>query len=193
MPGRRFAARRRPTFRCISIVSMIRTAGVIDRAASLRRTPFGSSPPRAHEAFAAQAAARPEDAALVYGDQIVSYGQLNRRAEAIADALSELGVSSGELVAVAFDRSPDLVAAMLAALKAGTAFLPFDIECPAQRLESMMEDSRPRLCITHEALLDRLPPRSHTIAWQDRGGLVIAGREAARRLPRGTSRKDRPS
>ncbi len=111
-----------------------------------------------HELFAACAAADPEAVALVYEGEELSYGALNRRANHLAHRLMTLGVGPDVAVGVCAERSPELVAALLAVLKAGGAYLPLDPEYPRERLALMMEDSQVPVLLAQERLLDRLPP-----------------------------------
>src|SRR6185295_6723687 len=86
-----------------------------------------------HRRFEKQAALGPERIALAWANERVTYGELNRRANQLAYRLRALGVVSDSVVGIAMDRSPDLMAAILAVLKAGGAWLPLDPEAPAER------------------------------------------------------------
>src|SRR5579859_5964239 len=78
--------------------------------------------------FAAQAAANPDATAVAWGGTAISYAELDRRSNALAWRLRRRGVSTDTPVAVAIERGPDLVTALLAVLKAGGAYLPVDPE-----------------------------------------------------------------
>jgi amino acid adenylation domain-containing protein len=100
-------------------------------------------------------AARCADAvALVFGDETVSYAELNRRANRLARRLRRHGVGPDVLVALAVERSAEMVMALLAVLKAGGAYVPLDPDYPAQRLAHMLRDSGARLVLTQERLLE---------------------------------------
>ncbi len=71
----------------------------------------------------------------------LSYGQLEEQSNRLANHLHSLGVVPGSLVAIALDRSPELVVAALAVLKAGAAYLPLDVAYPAERLNFILQDS----------------------------------------------------
>ena len=114
-----------------------------------------------HRLFEAQAAATPEAAAVFFEDEVLSYGELNARANQLAHALIELGVMPDTPVAIALERSPAMIVALLATLKAGGAYVPLDPDYPAGRLAFMLEDSGARILLTQEALRERLP---HTVA-----------------------------
>ncbi|SDU36152.1 non-ribosomal peptide synthase domain TIGR01720/amino acid adenylation domain-containing protein [Pseudomonas synxantha] len=105
----------------------------------------------------AQVAATPEAPALVFGEQQLSYDQLNRRANQLAHKLIELGVGPDALVGIAAERSLEMVIALLAVLKAGGAYVPLDPEYPQDRLSYMIEDSGIGLLLTQQHLLSQLP------------------------------------
>ncbi len=77
----------------------------------------------------------------------IGYGALNRAVNRIAHRLRRAGVRSGDVVAVCMERDETSIAAFLAALKLGAAYLPLDIELPAERLRQMIEDAAPRLAL----------------------------------------------
>src|SRR5205085_669564 len=81
--------------------------------------------------------------AVQFGDQQLTYCELNRRANQLAGCLLGLGVRPESLVAVAMGRSLDLAVALLAIMKAGGAYLPLDPDYPAERLAFMLKDARP--------------------------------------------------
>ncbi|WP_395607828.1 non-ribosomal peptide synthase/polyketide synthase [Pseudomonas sp. B22129] len=105
----------------------------------------------------AQVAATPEAPALVFGDQQLSYQQLNHRANQLAHQLIELGVGPDSLVGIATERSLEMVVGLLAVLKAGGAYVPLDPEYPQDRLSYMIEDSGIGLLLTQQHLLASLP------------------------------------
>ncbi|WP_315871651.1 non-ribosomal peptide synthase/polyketide synthase [Pseudomonas sp. JV449] len=110
-----------------------------------------------HRLLEAQAQARPDAIALVCNGQALSYGELNCCANRLAHRLRAAGVGPDVLVAVALDRSVDMVLALLATLKAGGAYVPLDPQFPADRLAFMLEDSRARVLLTAGDLHERLP------------------------------------
>jgi amino acid adenylation domain-containing protein len=111
-----------------------------------------------HVLFEAQVALRPDAVAASYDHEAVSYAQLNARANQLAHRLLACGVGPDRLVALALERSTDLVVAILAVLKAGGAYLPLDTSYPADRFAFMLEDAGPVAMVTSETLLDSLPP-----------------------------------
>ncbi|MGV2465246.1 UNVERIFIED_CONTAM: AMP-binding protein, partial [Pseudomonas aeruginosa] len=92
-------------------------------------------------AFAHQAASAPEAIALVCGDEYLSYAELDMRAERLARGLRARGVAAEALVAIAAERSFDLVVGLLGILKVGAGYLPLDPNYPAERLAYMLRDS----------------------------------------------------
>uniref|UniRef100_UPI000BFB55E9 amino acid adenylation domain-containing protein n=1 Tax=Streptomyces sp. st77 TaxID=1828074 RepID=UPI000BFB55E9 len=137
----------------------------LSEAESAEQRAFGTpldapaSPLRIDDAFAAQAAARPDAPALTAGSTTLSYAELNCRAEVLADGLYAHGVRPGDLVGLCLPRSTDLVAAMLAVLKADAVHVPLDPEHPADRRERTARDAGVRLTVGDPAALTGHPPR----------------------------------
>ena len=98
--------------------------------------------------FEAQAARTPARPAVVCGATELSYAELNARANRLARGLVAHGAGPESVVAVAMDRSPDLVAALLAVVKAGAAYLPVHAAMPAERVAWMLADAAARVLIT---------------------------------------------
>ncbi|AZQ36253.1 amino acid adenylation domain-containing protein [Streptomyces cyaneochromogenes] len=91
----------------------------------------------------AEAAARHGDAVAVrFADRELTYAELHGRANALAHRLRSLGVGPDTVVGVHLDRSPELMVALLAVLKAGGAYLPLDTGYPRERLAFMLADAR---------------------------------------------------
>ncbi|WP_036720607.1 condensation domain-containing protein, partial [Paenibacillus sp. JCM 10914] len=107
-----------------------------------------------HTLFEWQAKATPDAMAVVYGNRAWTYKQLNGKANALARQLKERGIGPEEVVAVLIERSPFMLVAQLAVLKAGGAFLPIDPEYPADRILFMLEDSKVKRLIANK---QRLP------------------------------------
>ena len=108
------------------------------------------------ELFAAQVARTPDATALVIGEEHLSYAELGTRAMTLARALLARGAKPERVVAVALPRSADLVVALLAVLKTGAAYLPLDLNHPAERVELMLTDADPHLVIAEDGFGDRL-------------------------------------
>jgi amino acid adenylation domain-containing protein len=96
----------------------------------------------------AQVARTPDAVAVAFEGRTLTYGELDARANDTAAALRDLGAGPGTVVAVCAERSLDLVAALLAVLKTGAAYLPLDPEYPADRLAFMLADTAPLALLT---------------------------------------------
>ncbi|MCF5665397.1 amino acid adenylation domain-containing protein [Pseudomonas marginalis] len=110
-----------------------------------------------HELVADRAGETPEAVAVKFGEQQLTYGELDRQANRLAHALIARGVGPEVRVAIAMPRSAEIMVAFLAVMKAGGVYVPLDIEYPRDRLLYMMQDSRARLLLTHSAVQQRLP------------------------------------
>jgi len=116
---------------------------------SCRHLPAPRSPGRLFpQIFEQHARATPDALALLSEHGSISYAELNGRANALAHDLIAEGIGSEDLVALALPRSPDMVVALLAILKAGAAYLPLDTDYPAERLAFMLDDAKPVQLIT---------------------------------------------
>jgi amino acid adenylation domain-containing protein len=107
------------------------------------------------ELVTSQAAAKPNAVALMAGGGSVTYGELDKRANQLANYLIALGVGSETIVGLCLDRSPKSVMCALAVLKAGGAYLPLDPAYPSERLLLMLNDARPRVFITRAELAEK--------------------------------------
>ncbi|MFD8820691.1 AMP-binding protein, partial [Streptomyces sp. NPDC059627] len=97
--------------------------------------------------FEAQVRATPEAPAVVFEDTVLTYRELNRRANRLAHALIARGVGPEQVVALRLPRSAELVVAVLAVLKTGAAYLPVDPDYPAPRIAYMLQDARPAVVL----------------------------------------------
>ncbi|WP_122303212.1 non-ribosomal peptide synthetase, partial [Pseudomonas syringae group genomosp. 3] len=93
--------------------------------------------------FEEQVGRRPHAEALIHAGQRISYQELNRRANQLAHHLIGLGIGPEDIVGLCLPRSPNMIVALLAVLKAGAAYLPLDPDYPAARLAMMLEDAKP--------------------------------------------------
>src|SRR5262249_27261634 len=96
---------------------------------------------RCRRALLRRGAGAREAVAVVFGDEQLSYGELEGRANQLAHQLRALGVGAESVVGVCLERSLELVVSLIAILKAGGAYLPLDPEYPAERLHYMMADT----------------------------------------------------
>ena len=107
--------------------------------------------------FEAQVAQTPDATALVFEEQSLSYAELDARANRLAHHLIGRGAGPETIVGLCLERSPEMVVALLAILKAGAAYLPLDPDYPAERLAFMLDDARPLCVLTAGTAADRLP------------------------------------
>jgi amino acid adenylation domain-containing protein len=114
-----------------------------------------------HELFQRQVARDPQATAIDYGERGVTYQELNERANRIAHYLRRRGVGPDVLVGVCLDRSPDMVAALLAVWKAGGAYVPLDPAYPPERLSFMIEDAQTLMLLTEEKYRQLLSSAGH--------------------------------
>lgn len=113
-----------------------------------------------HRLFEAQVERTPHAVAVVFGEQRVTYGELNRRADKLARYLHARGVGAETLVGILMERSIDMVVGLLGILKAGGAYLPLDSQYPKERLAFMLSDAQAPVVLTSQSLRDSLPPHN---------------------------------
>ncbi|WOX15494.1 non-ribosomal peptide synthetase [Streptomyces sp. N50] len=105
-----------------------------------------------HEWVAGRAAESPDAVAVSCGDEVLSYGELEARANRLAQHLVSLGAGPGRLVALSVERGVQMVVGLLGILKSGAAYVPLDPAYPADRLVYMLQDSGAGLLVTHHGL-----------------------------------------
>ncbi|MGH3701518.1 MAG: amino acid adenylation domain-containing protein, partial [Pseudonocardiaceae bacterium] len=114
--------------------------------------------------FETQVHTTPQATAVVFENTTLTYTQLNTRANQLAHTLIGLGVGPEQIVALALPRSANMIVAVLAVLKAGAAYLPLDLDYPAERIGFMLHDTQPTLLLTttqtrESVLQDTTTPR----------------------------------
>ena len=112
--------------------------------------------PCVHQRIALQAQLTPDATALIVGEEVLTYAQLETRANPLAHKLIELGVAPDRLVGIAVERSVDMIVGLLAILKAGGTYVPLDPAYPQDRLAYMIEDSGLQLLLTQSHLQTQL-------------------------------------
>lgn len=135
--------------------------------------------------FEEQVKLGPDQIALLFEDQGISYQQLDRRANEIAHRLRSQGIAPEQLVAVCLDRSPDMIASYLGVLKAGGAYVPIDLTYPSERIAYMLEDSAASFVITTERIFADLPRLNATMVFLDQDSLEAKSK--ADSFPRSSS------
>ncbi|WP_367387462.1 non-ribosomal peptide synthase/polyketide synthase [Bacillus vallismortis] len=106
------------------------------------------NPAAVHQLFEQQAALNPDHEAVIFGNQTLTYRQLNERSNQLALILQDKGVGTDQVVAVLTDRSANMIIGILAILKAGGAFLPIDPELPDERRAFLIKDSGASVLLT---------------------------------------------
>jgi amino acid adenylation domain-containing protein len=136
-----------------------------------------------HQLFETQAERIPDAIAVEFGDASLTYRQLNERANQLAAYLRGLGVGPEVLVAIALERSLDMVVAVLGVLKAGGAYVPLDADYPAERLAFMIADTGAPVLLTETSLVSSIPAgQAHVVTldteWPEIAAYPTANRPA---------------
>ncbi|WP_017653098.1 non-ribosomal peptide synthetase [Fortiea contorta] len=105
-----------------------------------------------HHLFEAQCQKTPDNIAIVFADQKLTYQELNIRANQLAQYLQSLGVGSEDLIGICIERSPLMVIGVLGILKAGAAYVPIDPNYPAERKAFILADTQMQLLLTQSEL-----------------------------------------
>ena len=109
-----------------------------------------------HQLFEEQVAQTPDHVALVFGEETMTYTELNMKANQLARILRAKGMKPDEIVGIMVERSPEMIIGILGILKAGGAYLPIDTEHPEDRIKFMMEDSGAKIQLTQSWLRERV-------------------------------------
>ena len=110
-----------------------------------------------HQLFETQVQKTPDAIAVVFEEELISYRELNLRANQLAHYLQSLGVGSEVLVGLCVERSLEMVVGVLGILKAGGAYVPLDYAYPQERLAFMLQDAQVSVLLTQEKLKAGLP------------------------------------
>jgi amino acid adenylation domain-containing protein len=110
-----------------------------------------------HELFERQVSRTPDVVAVVSQQKVLTYRELNERANKLAHYLKRLGVQAETLVGVCVERSMDLIVGILGILKAGGAYVPLDPAYPKERLAFMLKDVQLPFVLTQQQVLSVLP------------------------------------
>lgn len=129
------------------------TAAEREQLALFNQTDFQF--PNSHQSivdlFETQVTKRPDQTAIVFEDQQLSFTQLNEKANQLAHYLESQTLAKEELVAICLDRSLEMMIALLGVLKAGAAYVPIDPRYPLLRIQQMLGEAEPRWVITNQA------------------------------------------
>ncbi len=127
-----------------------------------------------HNLFEEQVEKTPDAVALVYEKQSLTYRELNKRANQLAHYLQTLGVKPEVRVGICVERSLEMVIGILAILKAGGVYVPFDPAYPLERLAFMLADVQTPILLTQTHLCDQLPIQNQTVVNLDSNWEMIA-------------------
>lgn len=127
-----------------------------------------------NDLFADQVARTPDAIAVEYGDDRLTFHELNRRANQLAHYLQKLGVGSDVPVGVRMERSLDMMVALVGIVKAGGAYLPLDLSYPESRVAFMLADAEVPVLLTQKRLLDSLPENGARVVCLDKSWEVLA-------------------
>jgi amino acid adenylation domain-containing protein/non-ribosomal peptide synthase protein (TIGR01720 family) len=107
--------------------------------------------------FSKRVAQTPDAVALVFGNESLTYLELDKRSNRVARYLQHQGICKEQLVGICVDRCPDMVVSILAVLKAGAAYVPLDPSYPQERIAYMLQDSECEILITQQTHGEWLP------------------------------------
>ncbi|MBN3989154.1 MAG: amino acid adenylation domain-containing protein [Nostoc sp. NMS2] len=127
-----------------------------------------------HQLIESVAEQNGEATALVFGDEQLSYKELNIRSNKLAHYLKKLGVKSEVLVGLCVERSFNMIIGMLGILKAGGAYVALDPSYPSERLNFMLEDAQVSVLLTHERWLERLKNYNSQIISLDKDWEILS-------------------
>jgi amino acid adenylation domain-containing protein/non-ribosomal peptide synthase protein (TIGR01720 family) len=126
-----------------------------------------------HQLIEQQAARTPDNIAVVFENQQLTYAQLNTRANQLAHHLQILGVTAETVVALCVERSLDMLVGLLGILKAGGAYLPLDPTVPSDRLSYMVQDAGASVILTQQHLAQRFSEPTTSLICLDSDWEVI--------------------
>ncbi len=127
-----------------------------------------------HQLFEAQVEQTPDAVAVVFGNQQLTYRELNTRANQLAHYLQTLGVEPEVLVGICVERSLEMVVGILGVLKSGGAYVPLDSAYPKERLAYMLLDSQVPVLLTQQKLVALLPEHQAHVVCLDTDWEVIS-------------------
>jgi amino acid adenylation domain-containing protein/thioester reductase-like protein len=132
------------------------------------------NPEYVHQLFEQQVQKTPEDIAVIFEDEKLTYSQLNTKANQLAHYLRSLGVGADVLVGLYVERSVDIIVGILGILKAGAAYLPLDPKLPAENLGFRLQDAQTPILLTQQSLVEKLPQTTAQIICLDTNWETIA-------------------
>lgn len=115
------------------------------------------------ELFAEQSKKTPNSIAIELDNDIYTYSELAKTTNQLANYFLDHGISQNQIIGISMDRSPILIASLLAILQCGATYLPLDPKFPTERLEFMLEDSGSSFLLTSKSLANSLPNNTKKI------------------------------
>ncbi|WP_086691624.1 amino acid adenylation domain-containing protein [Nostoc sp. T09] len=111
-----------------------------------------------HQLFEEQAQKTPNNIAVVFEDQQLTYRELNQRANQLARYLQKQGVGAEILVGLCVERSLEMIVGLLGILKAGAAYIPLDPGLPTEVLAARLQDSQASFLVSHSSVAHKFEP-----------------------------------
>ncbi len=130
-----------------------------------------------HQLFEAQVEKTPDAIALACGDEVLTYNELNTRANQLAHYLRRLGILPEDRVGVCLRRTPALLIAILGTLKAGGAYVPLDPAYPQERLAFTLQNAAAAVLLTQDELLPMLPETNSRVVCVDSDWQIFARKD----------------
>ena len=112
--------------------------------------------PSLHDLFKTQAMETPDEPAIVFGHERMSYSQLDQATDELGAYFRHCGVSTDVPVGIFMETCPEYIVASIATLKAGGAFMPMALDSPEPVLRAIVAESQPRVVVTNSRHLSRL-------------------------------------
>ncbi|URZ17236.1 non-ribosomal peptide synthetase [Clostridium felsineum] len=103
-----------------------------------------------HKLFEEQVDKTPNNISVLFGDYSITYSELNKKANQLANVLSSKGVQDNDVIGIMIDRTIEMIIGILGIMKAGAAYLPIDVSNPEQRISYMLNDSKTNILLVNE-------------------------------------------
>lgn len=113
-----------------------------------------------HEAFEASVKQHPDNIALTFGTTVLTYTELNAKANQLAQYLVALGTTKGSPIGICLERSAEVIIGILAILKSGGTYVPLDPKNPSERLNLIIEDSKMAILLTESSISIDINPEN---------------------------------
>jgi amino acid adenylation domain-containing protein len=131
-----------------------------------------------HQIFEKQVQQTPNNIAIVFEEERLTYEELNRKANQLARYLQSLGVGAEKIIGIALERSLDTIVSILGILKAGGAYLVLDLSLPKEVLAMRSQDAEISVILTQQTLIERLPESKACLVCFDKDREIISKQEA---------------